>query len=165
MAFTYERIILLVLAAILFFLPASSCNSLWPSPLRLLVQALSSTDAIKRAQLFTAAVTYNDRFWACHCYLLRHQCLTIRIVVNGYAKARSHINFQIKTLEKYKTSQSRSRSVFFPFQKKKIREQNWLIFKKSINFLIRTILSYIMIHRRSQGGRGRVSPLHLKYYQ
>ena len=56
--------------------------------------------------------------------VLRSQFLTIRIDVTRYAKARSLINFQIKTLEKYTTSQSRGRSVFFPFQKKKIRVQN-----------------------------------------
>ena len=52
------------------------------------------------------------------------QFLTIRIDVTRYVKARSHINFQIKTLQKYKISQSRGRSVFFLFQKKKIRQQN-----------------------------------------
>ena len=38
----------------------------------------------------------------------------IRIDVARYVKARSHINFQFKTLEKYKIR----RSVFAPFQKK-----------------------------------------------
>ena len=62
---------------------------------------------------------------ASYCFLLRNQFLTILIDVTRYVKARSHINFQIKTLEKYKISRSRGRSVFFPFQKKKhIREQN-----------------------------------------
>ena len=59
---------------------------------------------------------------ACQCYLLRHQFLTIRIDATRYVKARSHPNFQFKTLEKYKISRSRSRSVFFPFQKKKVSQ-------------------------------------------
>ena len=45
--------------------------------------------------------------------------LTIRIDVTPYVKARTHINFQIKTLEKYQISRSRDRTVFFPFQKNK----------------------------------------------
>ena len=73
---------------------------------------------------------------ACHCYLLHHQFLTIRIDATYYVKARSDINFQIKTLEKYKISRSRTRSVFFLFREKKDSRaklinfsKNWLIFK------------------------------------
>ena len=45
--------------------------------------------------------------------------LWIRTDVTRYVKARSHWNFQIKTLKKSTISRSRGRSVFFPFQKKK----------------------------------------------
>ena len=77
-----------------------------------------------------------NAFSACHCYLLRHQFLTIEIYVTRNVKGRSHINFQIKIFENNKPSGSRSLSVLFYFQKKKDSRtklitfsKNWLIFK------------------------------------
>ena len=53
-----------------------------------------------------------------------------------FIKARSRINFQIKTLEKYQISRSRGRTVFFSFlEKTNIRKQNWIIFQKTDSFL------------------------------
>ena len=61
--------------------------------------------------------------------------LTIRIDVTRYVKARSHINFQIKTLEKYQISGIWGRTVFFHFQKKTIfANKIEQFFKKLINF-------------------------------
>ena len=145
MTSTYETLIffprLLVLTAILLFLTftrlflqLSLTNSL-----ALITTNTFCNRAIKRAKLFVfrVATTCNDRYQrlqlvqcACHCYFLRHQFLAIRIDVTCYVKARSHINIQIKTLEKYKIGRSRGRTVFYLLEKKK-RFANKINFSKN----------------------------------
>ena len=137
MAYTYERIIflpsLLVFAAILLFLllPASSCNSRWPSSLHLLVVTLSPTDVIKRTQLFTVTVTCNDRYQRLQfvhaiviCYVINFQQLELMLPVmwkQDYVLIfKSRLLKNIKSVEVYS----------FPFRKKN-REQNWLVFLKT----------------------------------
>ena len=85
--------------------------------MHLLVLTLSPTDAIKRAQLFTVTMTGTKDCNFLHAIVIR-RFLTVGIAVTRYVKARTHINFQIKTLEKYQISRSRDRTVFFPYQKK-----------------------------------------------
>ena len=62
--------------------------------------------------------------------------LTIRIDVTRYVKARSHINFQIKTLEKISNqSKQGSNYILSLSEKTNIRKQNWIIFQKTDSFL------------------------------
>ena len=112
-----------------------SCNSRWPSPLRLLVLTLSPTDG-RGHQKSSALHSCNDR----HQRLQFVQAIVVCYVINfsrfklmlPVIWKQDHILiFKSKLAKNIKSVEAGVEVYSFPFRKKKIPEQNWLIFQKT----------------------------------